>query len=91
MYIDLCTIYGYCYCLESALAAIATCHLTWSVVRAWIWTGNGYCTSGEVRDENSPKTTEKQVRLSYSMYEEQNVVSDGEFEIPALVEDQAHS
>ena len=34
-YIDFCTIHGYYrYCLESALAAIATCHLTWSVVRA---------------------------------------------------------
>ena len=46
---------------------------------------------GRGKGRKQSKTTEKQVRLSYSMYEEQNVVSDGEFEIPALVDDQAHS
>ena len=41
---------------------------------------------GRGKGRRQSKTTERQPRQSYSIYEEQNVVSDGEFEIPPLAE-----
>lgn len=41
---------------------------------------------GRGKGRKPSRSTEKQPQPSYSMYEEQNVVSDGEFEIPSIAE-----
>ena len=43
---------------------------------------------GRGKGRRGLKTTDEQPNMSYSVYEEQNVVSDGEFEIPPVVDDQ---
>ena len=43
---------------------------------------------GKGKGRRAAKTGDRQPKPSYSVYEEQNVVSDGEFEIPPVVEQQ---